>query len=105
MVVVEVICFDSYDYVVETQFIPCDNKETAKAVANKAYEKMLEHNWSFKNDDERQKWEEENVMRYEDGSIDIDGSDCGYGKINIKDVELVTANTASSVEVSACNIF
>lgn len=90
--------FDSDDYNVSTEVIPCDSKETAKAVVEKFYEKALE-GYNFHDEEDRKKWENRRVKRKEDGSIYIEGGDCGYAKINIVDRELVTANTLSSLEV------
>jgi hypothetical protein len=97
MIVVETMFFDSDDYNVSTEVIPCDSKETANAVVEKVYEKILEV-YEFDEED-RKKWEKRNVNRDENGSIHINGGDCGYAEINIIDKELVTANTLSSLEV------
>ena len=98
MVVVETMFFDSDDYNVSTEVIPCDSKETAKAVVEKVYEKILE-DYDFDDEKDRKKWENRCVKRKEDGSIYIEGGDCGYAEINIIDKEPVTANTLSSLEV------
>jgi hypothetical protein len=98
MIVVETMFFDSDDYNVSTEVIPCDSKETAKAVVEKFYEKALEE-YHFDDDEDRKKWENRCVKRKEDGSIYIEGGDCGYAEINIVDREQVTANTLSSLEV------
>lgn len=98
MIVVETMFFDSDNYNVNTEVIPCDSKETAKAVAEKVYEKILE-DYIFDDDEGRKKWEKHNVKREDDGSIFIEGCDCGYAEINIVDRELVTTNTLSSLEV------
>ena len=98
MIVVETMFFDSDDYNVNTEVIPCDSKKTAKAVAEKVYEKILE-DYNFDDDEDRKKWEKRNVNRKKDGSIFIQGGDCGYAEINIIDKEPVTANTLSSLEV------
>jgi len=99
MIVVETMFFDSDDYNVNTEVIPCDSKETAKAVVEKVYEKVLE-DYDFDDDEDRQNWENENVTREEDGSIHIKGGDCGYAEINIIEKDAVTADTVSSFEVS-----
>ena len=98
MIVVETMFFDSDDYNVNTEVIPCDSKKTAEAVAEKVYEKILE-DYDFDDDEDRKKWEKRNVNRKKDGSIFIEGGDCGYAEINIVDREPVTANTLSSLEV------
>lgn len=98
MIVVETVFFDSDDYNVSTEVIPCDSKETAKAIVEKVYEKILEDS-DFDDEEDRKEWENESVKRKEDGSIYIEGGDCGYAEINIIDKELVTANTLSSLEV------
>ena len=98
MIVVETMFFDSDDYNVSTDVIPCDSKETAKALVEKVYEKILE-DYDFDDEEDRKKWENKRVERNKDGSIYIAGSDCGYAEINIIDKELVTANTLSSIEV------
>lgn len=98
MIVVETMFFDSDDYNVNTEVIPCDSKETAKAVVEKVYEKILE-DYDFDDEEDRKEWENERVKRKEDGSIYIEGGDCGYAEINIVDREPVTANTLSSLEV------
>jgi 3-phosphoglycerate kinase len=98
MIVVETMFFDSDDYNVSTEVIPCDSKETAKAVVEKVYEKILE-DYDFDDEEDRKEWENKRVKRKEDGSIYIGGGDYGYAKINIIDKELVTANTLPSLEV------
>lgn len=98
MIVVETMFFDSDDYNVSTEVIPCDSKETAKAVVEKVYEKILE-DYDFDDDEDRKKWEKRNVNRDENGSMRIEGGDAGYAEINIIDREPVTANTLSSLEV------
>lgn len=95
MIVVETMFFDSDDYDVNTEVIPCDSKETAKAVVKKVYEKLLE-DYVFDTEEERKEWEKENVKRKKNGSIYIEGGDCGYAKINIIEKEAVTADTVSS---------
>lgn len=97
MIVVETMFFDSDDYNVSTEVIPCDSKKTAKAVVKKVYEKVLE-DYDFDNEEDRKSWENENVERMKDGSIRIEGGDCGYAEINIIDKEPVTADTVSSFE-------
>ena len=99
MIVVETMFFDSDDYNVNTEVIPCDSKETAKAVVEKVYEKVLE-DYDFDDDKDRRNWENENVRRAKNGSIHIEGGDCGYAEINIVDKEPVTADTVSSFEAS-----
>jgi hypothetical protein len=98
MIVVETMFFDSDEYVVNTEVIPCDSKETAKAVVEKVYEKILE-DYDFNDEEKRKKWEKRYVNRDENGSIHIEGGDCGYAEINIVDREPVTANTLPSLEV------
>ena len=51
MIVVETMFFDSDDYNVSTEVIPCDSKETAKAVVEKVYEKILE-DYDFDDDED-----------------------------------------------------
>ena len=95
MIVVETMFFDSDDYDVNTDVIPCDSKETAKAVVEKVYEKVLK-DYDFDGDEDRKSWEKENVKRKKNGSIHIEGGDCGYAEINIIEKEAVTADTVSS---------
>ena len=97
MIVVETMFFDSDDYDVSTEVIPCDSKETAKAVVEKVYEKILE-DYVFDDDEDRQRWVNRNVKRAENGSIRINGGDCGYAEINIIEKDAVTADTVSSFE-------
>ena len=104
MVVVETMFFNSDDYAVETQVIPCDSKETAKAVVEKVYKKILD-DYTFRDDDERSQWENENVERKKDGSIFIQGGDCGYAEINIVEKEAATADTVSSLEVKISSFY
>ena len=104
MVVVETMFFNSDDYAVETQVIPCDSKETAKAVVEKVYKKILD-DYTFRDDDERIQWENENVERKKDGSIFIQGGDCGYAEINIVEKEAVTADTMSSLAVKISSFY
>ena len=52
MIVVETMFFDSDDYDVNTEVIPCDSKETAKAVVKKVYDKLVSR-YSFRNEAER----------------------------------------------------
>ena len=72
MIVVETMFFDSDDYDVNTEVIPCDSKETAKAVVKKVYDKLVSR-YSFRNEAERKEWEKENVKFKEDGSIYVSG--------------------------------
>ena len=95
MVVVETMFFDSDDYDVKTDVIPCDSKETAKAVVEKVYNEIVE-DYIFDDDEERKQWENETVKRKEDGSIFIQGGDCGYACINIIDKEPLTMDTVAS---------
>lgn len=104
MIVVETMFFDSDDYCVNTEVIPCDSKKTAKAVAEKVYKKILE-DYIFEDDEERTQWENENVERKKDGSFYIDGGDCGCAKINIVDKEPVTADTLDSLEVEVYSFY
>lgn len=104
MVVVETMFFDSDDFYVNTEVIPCDSKETAKAVVEKVYEKILDE-YTFRDDDERRQWENENVERKKDGSIFIQGGDCGYAEINIVEKEAVTTDTMSSLEVKISSFY
>ena len=97
MIAVETMFFDSDDYNVNTEVIPCDSKKTAKAVAKKIYEKVLE-GYDFDDDEDRRNWENENVTRAKNGSIRIEGGDCGYAEINIIEKDAVTADTVSSFE-------
>lgn len=104
MVVVETMFFDSDDYAVETQVIPCDSKETAKAVVEKVYKEILDR-YTFRDDKHLKKWENENVERKKDGSIFIQGGDCGYAEINIVEKEAVTADTMSSLAVKISSFY
>ena len=104
MIVVETMFFDSDDYCVNTEVIPCDSKKTAKAVAEKVYKKILE-DYIFDDDEDRKKWEKRNVKHKNDGSIFIKGGDCGYAEINIVDRESVTARTLSSLEVKVSSFY
>ena len=108
MIVVESMFFDSDDYQVESEVIPCESKDVAKRVVNKIYEKLLEdYDFSFEDDPEKAKteWENEYVKFHKDGSIDIDGSDCGYGWIKIVEKEPVTTDTISEFEPVVANIY
>ena len=104
MIVVETMFFDSDDYDVNTDVIPCDSKETAKAVVKKVYEKLLE-DYNFNTEEERKEWEKENVKFKEDGSIYVNGGDCGYGSFNIVEKEPLTADTISSFEPAVSSIY
>jgi len=104
MVVVETMFFNSDDFYVNTEVIPCDSKETAKAVVEKVYEKILD-NCTFRDDDHLKEWENENVERKKDGSIFIQGGDCGYAEINIVEKEAATADTVSSLEVKISSFY
>ena len=86
MIVVETMFFDSDDYCVNTEVIPCDSKKT-------------------ENDEERTQWESENVERKKDGGFYIEGGDCGYAKINIIDKEPVTADALDSLEVEVYSFY
>lgn len=97
MVVVETMFFDSDNYDVNTEVIPCGSKEAAKALVEKVYEKILE-DYDFDDEKDRKKWENRCVMRKKDGSIIIEGGDCGYAKINIVDKEPLTAEAVYSFE-------
>ena len=104
MIVVETMFFDSDDYDVNTEVIPCDSKETAKAVVNKVYDKLVSR-YSFRNEAERKEWEKKNVKFKEDGSIYVNGGDCGYGSFNIVEKEPLTADTISSFEPTVSSIY
>ena len=108
MIVVESMFFDSDDYQVESEVIPCENKEVAKRVVSKIYEKLLEdYDFSFEDDPEKAKteWENTYVKFHKDGSINIEGSDCGYGWIKIVEKEPVTADTISEFEPEIGGIY
>jgi 3-phosphoglycerate kinase len=108
MIVVESMFFDSDDYQVQGEVIPCDSKETAKAVVKKVYDKLLDdYDFDCEDDPEeaQKEWEEQYVTKHKDGSIDIEGSDCGYGWIRIVDRLTVTADTVSSLKPVVGNIY
>ena len=107
MIVVESMFFDSDDYQVESEVIPCESKDVAKKVADKIYEKLLE-DYDFDEEDpdeNRESFERRYVKKHGDGSYNIDGSDCGYGWIKIVDREAVTADTVSALEPVVGNIY
>ena len=104
MIVVETMFFDSDDYDVNTDVIPCDSKETAKAVVKKVYDKLVSR-YSFRDETERKEWEKENVKFKEDGSIYVSGGDCGYGSFDIVEKEPITADTISSFEPAVSSIY
>ena len=104
MIVVETMFFDSDDYDVNTEVIPCDSKETAKAVVKKVYDKLVSR-YIFHNEEERKEWEKENVTFKKDGSIYVSGGDCGYGSFDIVEKEPLTADTISSFEPSVSSIY
>ena len=108
MIVVESMFFDSDDYQVDSEVIPCDSKETAKAVVKKVYDKLIE-DYDFNYDDDpkaaQKKWEDRYVRKQEDGSIKIQGGDCGYGWIKIVEKEPVTAGTLSGFDPKVGNIY
>jgi hypothetical protein len=107
MIVVESMFFDSDDYQVESEVIPCESKEIAKQVVKKTYEKLLE-GYDFDEEDEdenRKSFERRYVKKHKNGSIDIEGSDCGYGWIKIIEKEPITANTISSFDPVVGNIY
>jgi hypothetical protein len=107
MIVVESMFFDSDDYQVESEVIPCESKDVAKKVADKIYEKLLE-DYDFDEEDpdeNRESFERRYVKKHKDGSYNIDGSDCGYGWIKIVDREAVTADTVSALEPVVGNIY
>ena len=97
MIVVELMFFDSDDYNVNTEVIPCESKEIAKQVAKKTLDKIVNEEYTFKNDEERKLWEKENVHHKNNGNtIFIKGVDCGYAWIKIIDQEPITADSFSS---------
>lgn len=107
MIVVESMFFDSDDYHVKSEVIPCASKEIAKQVVNKTYEKLLE-GYDFDEDDpdeSRENFEKYYVKKHKDGSIDIEGIDCGYGWIKIIEKEPITADTISSFDPVVGNIY
>ena len=108
MIVVESMFFDSDDYQVESEVIPCESKDVAKKVVSKIYKKLVEdYDFSLEDDPKaaKKEWEKEYVTKHKDGSIDIEGSDCGYGWIKIVDREAVTADTVSALEPVVGNIY
>ena len=58
MVVVETMFFDSDDYDVTTDVIPCEDKKAAKALVKKIYKKVLE-DYDFEDEDEYEAEDEE----------------------------------------------
>ena len=107
MVVVQTMFFDSDDFDVVSESFPCDNAETARKLVKDIYEKMLE-DYDFDEEDEddsREAWEKRNVEWEENGSVKIEGCDCGYGWIKIIDKEPVTASTVSSCEFKIGSIY
>ena len=107
MVVVQTMFFDSDDFEVVSESIPCEDKETAKKLVKNIYEKMLE-NYDFDEEDEdycRAAWEKRRVKWNKNGSVEIKGGDCGYGWIEIIDKEPVTASTVSSCKFEIGSIY
>ena len=108
MIVVESMFFDSDDYQVESEVIPCDSKETAKAVVKKVYDKLIE-DYDFDCEDDpkaaQKEWEDKYVRKQKDGSIKIEGCDCGYGWIKIVEKEPVTVGTLSGFDPKVGNIY
>ena len=98
MIVVESMFFDSDDYQVESEVIPCESKDVARRVASKIYEKLLEDFDEDDEDENRESFERRYVKMHDDGSYDIEGGDCGYGWIKIIDREAVTDDTISEFE-------
>ena len=99
MIVVESIFFDSDDYAVESEVIPCDDKETAKAVVKKIYKKILE-DYEFDDEDELKEWEHDNVRWENNGGVHVIGGDCGYAEINIIEKEPVSMKAVEKLDVS-----
>ena len=100
--------FDSDDYQVKSEIIPCENKKVAKKVVSKIYKKLLEdYDFSLEDDPKaaKKEWENDYVTKHKDGSIDIEGGDCGYGWIKIVEKEPVTADTISEFEPVVANIY
>lgn len=108
-IIVEAMFFDSDDYDVMTEVIPCDSKKTAKKLVKKIYEKILNEDYDFDCEDDpkaaRKEWEDEYVTKHSNGSIDIEGSDCGYGWIKIIEKEPVTEDSLSKLKISVGNIY
>lgn len=105
MILVQTMFFDSDDYQVDTNAIPCDTKETAKAIVEKIYEKTLEHNYSFDDENKRKIFEEENVTRKPDGSIYINGKDCGYARIDIIDKEPISMDDVPNFKPEVASFY
>ena len=96
---------DSDDYQVETNVIPCDSKETAKAIVEKIYEKAIEHNYSFEDEKKKKQWEDDYVKRNEDGSIHITGGDCVFGTIDIIEKEQLSMNDVPTFKPEVASIY
>ena len=95
MVAVQVMFFDSDDYQVNCDVIPCDTLETAQEVVKKIYEEIKE-DYAFDTKKEEKEWEKECVRKRKDGSILIEGGDCGYAEVTIIDKEPLTSKSLSS---------
>ena len=107
MVVVQTMFFDSDDFDVVSESFPCEDTKTAKKLVKDIYEKMLE-DYDFDEEDEddnRAAWEKRNVKWSKNGSVEIEGCDCGYGWIKIIDKEPVTASTVSSCKFKIGSIY
>ena len=104
MIVVQTMFLDSDDFYVVSESFPCDNVKTAKKLVKDIYEKMLE-DYDFDDEEDFKKWEKRNVKWDENGSVEIDGCDCGYGWIKIIDKEAITASTVGSCDVKIGNIY
>lgn len=99
MVVVQTMYFDSDDYEVSCDVIPCASKKVANALVKKIYNAILEK-FTFDDEDDRKQWEEECVTTKEDGSIYIKGGDCGYATIDIIEKEPLTIDDIETYEVT-----
>lgn len=98
MVVVQTMFYDSDNYDVTTNVIPCDTIETAKTLVKKIYEKVLE-DFTFEDDLELKDWEAENVEWDDNGGVRIQGGDCGYAFIDIFNEDMLTADKVETFKV------
>lgn len=103
---------DSDCFEVNTEVIPCDSEETAKAVVKRVVDLVIKDckessYYGFEIDDEDElKEAKENFKNWvslikinEDGGTHIDGEDCGGIDITIKKNKVVTQDSVKDLEI------
>ena len=99
MVVVKAVFFNSDDLEINVDVYPAEDIKSAKEIVEKIYNKIFEDELEFEDEEEEESWVENNVTRYEDGSIFINGYDGGFADLKIMD--MITNKDLSTLKVKS----